>query len=563
MTRDLKQLLFRQDWSHLWLIGKSLNINLSENDIYLSIDMLLTALTDKAIIEKLSFSFSENDWKCICEILYRNGIINANEIEKKYGVIRIFGQKRLAEEKVWEYPQTTTESLWIKGLIYRIGKVTDQGITEQYVIPGEISTILEKLKPINEVLPVSPPIICRPALPEETVTVELGDFSFLDAACLILAADRSNKSYEMIEMIYGNSFVQFVSKILHIIINTRMTSSEQEMIRQFLIKPSADAIFQITNFWVNSENYNEFVDCGFFSIVFLGDVNLCPSTFRKKFLKIIFLLEKDTWLSFNSFSSVIEKNYPEFFRSIDEDNKWTLHNKILNKTMAGSGEWKYFEEVYFSFLLFGPLHWLGFVDCAWKEKEKINHGAFRLKKNEMILLEAIVNQTKLKIKQDYYGIENGSPMYSEDGVILCRKDVPRAFRYQAARVCDWEKIERDRWCFRITNESMKNATQFGMTPGAFLTLMKRFGKTKIPKGLELAILDLEKNTGRVSMYSAELVTSLDTAVIDQLLENRDLSRWIIQRINPNTITIKSGGKKAVRRVLIKMGILVESEQKEF
>jgi hypothetical protein len=61
------------------------------------------------------------------------------------------------------------------------------------------------------------------------------------------------------------------------------------------------------------------------------------------------------------------------------------------------------------------------------------------------------------------------------------------------------------------------------------------------------------------MFQATVLTVTNPEWINNLMNSKDTAKWIQQRLNPNTVLIRSKGEEAVRRALIEMGALTDMQ----
>ena len=149
------------------------------------------------------------------------------------------------------------------------------------------------------------------------------------------------------------------------------------------------------------------------------------------------------------------------------------------------------------------------------------------------------------------------PVISGDGLISSNANVPRYFRYMAMRYCDIESFKSGMTNMRITPSSLEFAKKNGLDVGAFLSLIKRFSKNKIPPALEKMLSSSDSFSLPATIYSATILTIPNDKVLEELLNSSRLEKWIMQQINSTSILIDSKGINDIRRFLMEREIFVD------
>ena len=96
-----------------------------------------------------------------------------------------------------------------------------------------------------------------------------------------------------------------------------------------------------------------------------------------------------------------------------------------------------------------------------------------------------------------------------------------------------------------------------MSVNSFIGLLKRSIGSGVPQKLLIAIDQWDKVDTQATIFHALLVTVNNPNWINALLSSKDTAPWIEQRLNDNTIIIKSKGEKIIYRALIELGALAE------
>ena len=154
-------------------------------------------------------------------------------------------------------------------------------------------------------------------------------------------------------------------------------------------------------------------------------------------------------------------------------------------------------------------------------------------------------------------LEQAVPVISGDGAIGCSTKVPRYFRYMAARYCEIESLKGENVTLRITPASLADAESRNLTRSAFLALLKRFSKDKLPPALEHMLSGTGSTPIPAAIYTATILTIPDTSVLRELTENPRYEKWLLQQINPTSLLIDPKGIAEIRRFLMEHEMFVD------
>ena len=144
-----------------------------------------------------------------------------------------------------------------------------------------------------------------------------------------------------------------------------------------------------------------------------------------------------------------------------------------------------------------------------------------------------------------------------DGRVLVGPKVSAPLRYHLARYCDWEDIRVDGWKLRLTPGSLRLAKRNGLKLSALCAALRRAAGPALPRTVLSAIESWDRNETEAAIYSAVLVSDPDPERISALVDSRDCAPWIVSRLNPTTLAIRTRGVDPVRRKLAELGVLAE------
>lgn len=558
---SLLKSLIQQDDHYLQIVGNLWQLDITAYSKKDAAEIILhKIITENNLIEKLAEAPFET-LPVLSYLIAQNGFILSTIFFEQFGEIRVMGERRKMLEKPWESPISVTEWLWYHGVI-QMNMLALPGQVEihEYVyLPDEIRKILSRYFPFNERIVDENELIVRPASPNEVVLVQRGNDLILDLGCLLIASIRTGKPIQNLYSVFQKEKTDFVLRIfeeMSLVQNNEIIHPEEA--QNFLQMNRIAALLQMMMSWKNSDQIDDLRET---TDLFIDDlVKYSSREIRKSVLTLMQRITSNEWCSFDGFSASIRKANPNFLRPDGENSPWLIRNTIRNNF----NEWASIEGEYLQYLLHYPLYWFGIVDIAFHEKSenesKQKISAFRITRIGRIFLDEMdkksISEKILKIKNT----EKDIPKISIDGKIILTNSTPRLLRYQISRFCEWTKLEITRSVFSITPFSLRQAKENGLSVNSFIGLLKRSIGSGVPQKLLIAIDQWDKVDTQATIFHALLVTVNNPNWINALLSSKDTAPWIEQRLNDNTIIIKSKGEKIIYRALIELGALADRHE---
>ena len=562
---DLKKSLSLHEPYILNAIAASWNLSASAESAEPIEEILARKIIQSIDSSSLRKDLPESVRPAIEKLVINNGKIQSGPFFRLFGEIEVMGEARFIREEPWKSPQNPVQWLWYRGLIQKSFFDTPEGMREYVYLPDEL---YDKFRQELKNLPIeesnSPDLIIRPAAPREVVQIYAGNDSVLDLSCLILASLRTGYEFSLFYPVYGEKKTRFTVNLLQIAgILDQSFMPIAETGQSFLMIDRLSALLQLIRAWQQTEEMDELLWIKELAVDELFAHN--PSKLRTNVMQFLNRIHGNGWWSFSGFLSAVKQDSPDFLRNQNDSTAWLIRNREKNQYK----EWENVEGIYLRYLLSGPLHWLGIVDIASNAPKSENPekpdgflpiSAFRVSRiGERCLAESLGK----KVPKDNYrkaNLEKVPPKVTIDGRISVNPNVPRILRYHIARFCEWEKIQPDRWIFRVTPESLLHAKENGLSVPSFIAMLKRSGEKALPEALLNAVEQWDRMDTQATMFQATVLTVTNPDWIASLLNSKDTSQWIQQQLNANTVFIKPKGEEAVRRALIEMGVLTDTRK---
>ncbi len=522
--------------------------------------LLMEKILRPNVAESLILNAEENVTRAVKLLVRNNGSLPFQVFRARFGDVRVMGEVRLEREKPWLSLQSATEWLWYHGII-QIGMLPlekrDRAAIDEFVfIPDELFAVLSTAQGFFVSDEEKTDLIIRPASPEEVSQSKPADDTIVDLCCILLAAYRTGNSIEPLEAVYGTRETKFLYRLLDIMqIIEPGGIPNPEKTQTFLQISRDQTIAQLFAAWANTAAVDDLRAVETLLVDDLADYS--PEWIRGAVLSELSRITENQWWSVGSFISHFRISQPNFLRPNGENTTWLIRNQVMDHF----NQWENIEGFYVRYLLSGPLNWLGLVDVAYKKEisgaDLPNICAFRIQKKWKKLLQNFRKEIEFPAVISGHGSEQELPRINADGRILLSNKTSRIFRYHTARYCDWGKIEKKQWEFRITPQSLQRARENGLTINSYIGMMRRISGKGVPEKLLAAMVQWDQKHTQASIYQATLLTVSDPEWIEALISQKNTARWIEQQINKNTIIIKPKGENVIRRALIELGALVD------
>lgn len=561
---DLRQSLSMHEPYVLSAIANVLGYKDFQDDLIPAADLIAEKMLDDQRLNALYQHIPAFVRPAIAILLKGEGKVPVSKFYRSFGELESIGESRFQREQPWLELSTPAAWLWYHGFIQKSFFDGISGLQEYVYLPDEIYDRLSADQQLPlEISVESEYLLIRPAAPREVAQIEAGNDSILDLSCLLLAAVRTGNEIDSLYPVFGESKTRFANDLLR---NAGILDQENVPVlkatENFLKTERFLAHIGMIKTWKESENIDELRLIPELNVDRLFVHN--PSVLRSKVFQFLRRIQGNGWWSFSGFVSAIKQDSPDFLREQGDSATWLIRN--LEKSQFR--DWENIEGEYLRFLLGGPFHWLGIVDIAFPANPKnlseetgtgLPVSAFRISRMGEQCLDASLSDIPENRHVRSENSEKTPPKVTIDGQITVSAGTSRSLRYHIARYCEWEKILPNRWIFRITPRSLKRAAEMDLPPDKFVGMLRRAGDKSLPEPLMTAIERWIRTDTQATMFQATVLTVTNPEWIVYLVNSKDTSKWIQQRLNPNTVLIRPKGEAAIRRALIDLGALTDMQ----
>jgi hypothetical protein len=254
----------------------------------------------------------------------------------------------------------------------------------------------------------------------------------------------------------------------------------------------------------------------------------------------------NTWWSLRSLVEDVREKNADFQRTAGDYDSWFIRDSRSGVFLRGFEHWDAVDGELIRFTITGILHWLGVIDLATPEQDG-PITAFRLSAWSSDLMAGRAPKN--------LPLENKPIVVRSNGQIAVPRLAPRPARYQVARYCSWDSIQRDNYLYRLTPSALERARSQGLRVGLLLNLLERTARTMPPNILK-ALGRWER--GEKAAYLENLmVLRLGSPEVLHELRNSGARRFLGDPLGPTTITVMPGAEVKVMGILLEMGYLGE------
>jgi hypothetical protein len=408
--------------------------------------------------------------------------------------------------------------LWYRGLIAKAFADSTSGPQEFGFIPDDL---LEKLPGVG--IP-DPPALGEPASPPKRFL----QTSVLDDATTILAAYRRAGGFDhawLLEFIHQPDSLGLVEGLLQ---EAEIIDSA-ERVRDFLHLPPKQAFERLQKIWKGSTTWNDLSHTpGILNPT--DDWPNDPVAGRQAALSLIQTVPSDTWWSVSSLIEAVHGAYPGFMRPPGGFESWYLQSSRDDSSLRGFEAWRDVEGNYVEQVIVGPMLWLGLTEVS------LDRSAFQLAAHK---------------ERDH---KEGRAVAYPDGRIRVARGANRALRYQLARLCSCERMDKGAYHYRLTAQSLRSAEERGLTAAHAGKALKEIDA---PKGVLKALKRWERSGLEAQVEHQMVLYVDDPKVLDLLLGERRTSRYLGERLGPISVVVDSTHWPKLQEAALRLGLLID------
>jgi hypothetical protein len=537
---SLAKLLSSYDLDLLTRIARKWEVDVESEDRKSIEHELIQRMTEKPGVDEMIPAPTKDAWTLLLSHGYR---LPWSEFSLKFGLLRELGPAARDRESPDQNPQNASELLFYRGLIGRAFLAASPEPREFAFIPDEIADLYTSPQSQSARMEV------RPVSSAEIKRHQAGNTRILDHVTDFLASLRMGQKLEPFYYSKAEISPQFITSITS---TTGIVSPNGDVIPEkvgpFLQTDRLSLSKDWFETWRASGGINDLLMVP--GLEFEGTWRNDPVFSRQVILDQLTSFDVQTWYSLPSFKFKLRSEMEDFLRPAGDFDSWSIRKAGSKEYLTGREHWEEVEGAYITYLISGPLHWLGVVDLAYGSENDSPIG-FRLSPLANFLLNMESPSPVLAAES--------APKLISDLTILMPVNSSRLLRYQVGRFTRIISNSISETRFQVSAESLTLAEKYGLKVEQLLQLLEKSTKTPLPSSFKKLAERWDQRRVEVKMEKATLLRVEDPQVISILKENPRTARLIRETLTENIILIDPAGTDLVKKVLLEAGILSQIE----
>lgn len=299
---------------------------------------------------------SEEERRAVARLIAKGGWMPAVYFEHEFGSVRPFGPARLVRERLWERPQSITESLLFRGLIFRGFSPGKE--TAVWYLPTDAARLLplreEEARLPPEPAPAAGEVrVGRPAddylvraVFHIVAAARLGERPLEPAARSRLASEPDAPDEARIE--YFAALARALAHELGFLRGGAINQRDAGRIRTWLASPRSDALRAVAHAWLASTSWHELLRAP--GLVFEGGQVPAAAPARQAIVDALKRLEPGQWYAVADLQDWMRRVSPDFLRSDSDFDSLYLRDGAGGAPLDGLAAWmrvegRFLEEV--------------------------------------------------------------------------------------------------------------------------------------------------------------------------------------------------------------------------
>jgi hypothetical protein len=549
--RTLYQALLDSDPARLRVIAYLWDLELQTSRKTDMAAEIVNAIASAEAVARFLERMSPEERAAIDDLMRDGGALPWNIFERQWGEVRSAGPGRVEREELWRAPVSAAEALWYAGWVHR----TFEQRAER---PRSLERAVEMaFVPEDLMLYTAPPPAKEIPAPPQTSAPEVHscaeDSLADDLVTLWSAAQRTDDVWESLLAQFHPPAAQRLSLL-------ETLSVESNWLRRGdggRLQPVPDAIVRwlqsdawsqwssLIKAWMGSQQWNDLARVDTLTPDPVKGWLHDPQSARQAFLEILTRCEPGCWVEITAFIDYIRNYGTDFLRPDGDYNSWAPRDTRTESPLRGFEAWHAVEGALISFLIHGPLHWLGLVDLGRPEPDA-PPVAFRL----TAAAAAILHEAEAPEFPD------SPPVELTETAELVVPPRRRYERFQLNRIADPISAP-DGYRYRLSPSSLRRAKQQRIAYERIVTFLKQATHAgSLPAHITTAMQRIHKDDTGASLARRWVLHIPDP----QLLASPALQALIDEQLTDELVTVRNEAWPHIVRLLLQQGMLTDVEE---
>lgn len=560
IMRSLKALLALHNIALLQVIADQWGFDLPGLPQEAAARQLATAMLEMDLPREVA-ALSAAEQEAIQVLLTAGGRCLAAPFLRQFGDIRPYGSGRLVRERPWLDPTGSAEALWYRGLLHQVFEQTDRGIQEFVCLPDELLELL----PTPDISPPRPALTPWPEAQE--ISCRPADFGLVDDCCTLLAYTQSKhipthpqvvppaddllphvryKDRARLRMLWA---LATETGLLHTPASAVRPHPEEA--RQWLQEPHSTQATFLAQAWLESKQWNDLWQVPSLQPDATGWRN-DPLAPRQLMLDLLGELEPELWWRLDSLPPAVKEVSPDFQRTGGEYDAWYIKDADSGAYLLGFQNWDRVEGALLTYLVTGPLAWLGLVELGENKRRQVV--AFR---------PTAAGRAFVQVKSFPFppGLVEARIRIYADATITVPSATNRLTRFQVARLTDWEPLPTAHgpivYRYRLTPSSLARAQEAGIALSRALAFLASRSGKPLPESVKRAVDAWESDGAQVQLQELPVLRVRDPAVLEQLQSSPKVQPLLGEALGPLAVVVHGPDWARLISAIAELGLLSE------
>jgi hypothetical protein len=507
------------------------------------VEALAPALLAPESVQEVTAWLTPRQRAALDALVVAGGRLPAARYAREHGTVRRMGPGRLDREKPWRDPQNPAEALYYAGLVFFGFDELDDEIAEFAFIPDSLLPLLPPAQidaPELAVTAAPPPQNVRDAgraFAEDLTTL----LAFVQTESPRVQDDGSLRPQDLARLNARLIEPQLTSDagkpeasgrlglLTHLARSIKLTqTSERELrlhrptAREWLKADPPCQMLALQEAWRDDPAWNDLWHVPSLRPERTGGWQNDPPATRARLLAHLSRCSPESWIDLAAFIDAVKRVDPDFQRPPDAYNTWYIRSAASGEYLTGFEHWDQVEGALVTFLVTGPLHWLG-VTALGFEGEDEPATAFRLTPGGAAFLGLI----------DAPPQTSPLPPMSAGADLTVRVLAGGSLfdRFQLARVAEWQS-SGDLFVYRVTQASLARALNQGIRSDQIAAFLRRVTGDQLPAQAAETLRRWAGQHRPVRLTRAVLLEVPTAALMRQLRAHPDIGPLLGEPLSP-------------------------------
>jgi hypothetical protein len=541
------------------LRGVALTSNVREEVV----QQLAVTLAEPGATETALSALSPGAQAAWAELVAVGGRMKVPAFARRYGAIRPVGPGKMEREAVWRYPANASEELWYWGLIFRAFGDVGSGLLEHFHIPEDLGVFS-----VATQCPDNDAMLCSVQPSPPPVKSSKAHNSFAVDICTMLAALghaqlrvrssgqwRSADEAPVRERLLLTSPVRFALLITlaqeqgWLAIERGKMQVQAPHAATWLRTSAWEQTTSLFKAWESSTGWNDLRHVP--SLRAEGAWRNDPLLARRAVLENLAQLNPGVWYQVADVVTSIKAKDPDFQRPDGNYNDWYLRDVNSDRYLLGFESWEEVEGRLITFLLNGPLFWLGAVALGTTASGQAGSFCLTAAGANWIDVGAppeILPPAQLIVNDNF---EVTAPLL-----------VPLSDRFRLLRFTepvDGSSELGEPTQHRINRHSLSNARAHGLSGEKILQFLRRATGDHVPSRVVAALGRWDQHGGAVRISKGAVLRVGDASTLAALRADPVVAPLLEELLSAQSVLVKDANLPRLLSVLAELGYSVKVE----